>query len=332
MLLKKLTDARGVSGFEKEIGNVIAAECKAKADKVEIDALGNVIAFKKGTGKSKKKIMMTAHMDEIGFIVSNVTDKGLIKMKSFGGISIYVTYMSKLQFNNGEVGIVYSGDNLAESKGNHANMIYVDIGAKTKEEALTKVSIGDYACYISDYMELMNGRVSAKALDDRIGCYIMIEALNRMETCYNDLYFVFTVQEEVGVRGAKVAANRVNPDIGLNLDVCTSFDQLGAGEGTTVLGEGPAILVCDRSVICDQYLIEEMIKTAKDNEIKYQIEIADSGGTDTSAVNQSNSGVKCVGISVPTRFFHSPVGMLDMGDVELSITLLSKFCDKRLKV
>jgi endoglucanase len=332
MLLKKLTDARGVSGFEHEIGSIIAAECKAKADKVEIDALGNVIAFKKGTGKSKKKIMMTGHMDEIGFIVSSVTDKGLIKMKSFGGISVYVTYMSKLQFNNGSIGIVYSGDNLAESKGNHANMIYVDVGAKTKEDALTKVSIGDYACYISDYMELMNGRVSAKALDDRIGCYIMIEALNRMETPYNDLYFVFTVQEEVGVRGAKVAAARVNPDIGVNLDVCTSFDQPGAGEGSTVMGDGPAILVCDRSVICDQYLIQEMIATAKENDIKYQIEIADSGGTDTSAVNQSNQGVKCTGISVPTRFFHSPVGMLEMSDVELSISLLMKFCDRKLKV
>jgi putative aminopeptidase FrvX len=332
MLLKALTDACGVSGFEKEIGKVIFDECQGKADKIDYDALGNVIAFKKGTGKGKKKIMMTGHMDEIGYIVCNITDKGMIKMKSFGGISVFATFLRKLKFKSGEIGIVYSGENMQAATGNHANMIYVDVGAKTKEEAMTKVSVGDYACYVNDYTELMNGKVSAKALDDRIGCYIMLEAMKRIETPYNDLYFVFTVQEEVGVRGAKTAANRVKPDIGLNLDVCTDFSQPGAGEGPTVTGAGPAIMICDRSVICDEYLIDEMIKTAKENEIKYQIEIADSGGTDVSAVNTSNDGVKSCGISVPTSFFHTPCGMLDMSDVNLSIDLLVKYLARKFDI
>jgi endoglucanase len=332
MLLKDLTQTFGVSGYEKGIREVIINSIKDYADEITVDAIGNIIALKKGNGENKKRIMASAHMDEIGFSVVSVTDKGYLKVRPVGGLSAHTSFMNRIRFKNEVVGIVCCGEPVDGIKPADINKLYIDIGAKSKEDALKLIKIGEIASYVGEYVELANNRVTAKALDDRIGCYVQVEALKKMTAPYNDVYFVFSVQEEVGLRGAKVAANRINPDLGIAVDITGSFDTPdGAGKGNAVLGEGAAVKVMDGSVICDEYLVEEMVKTAEQNGIKYQLDVLAAGGTDAGAINLSNDGVKSSGISIPERYAHSPNGIVDMFDVECCINLLVKFADREFK-
>lgn len=332
MLLKDLTQAFGVSGYEKGVTKVIVDNIKYYADNISIDAIGNIIAFKKGNGANKLKIMAAAHMDEIGFCVVSITEKGFLKVRPVGGLSAHTSYMNRVCFKNGVVGTISCGEGIDGVKPADINKLYIDIGAKSKEDALSLVKIGEIASYVGEYVELANNRVSAKALDNRIGCYVQIEALKKITTPYNDVYMVFSVQEEVGLRGAKVAANRINPDLGIAVDITGSFDTPeGAGKGNAVFGEGAAIKVMDGSVICDEYLVEEMVKTAEENNIKCQLDVLAAGGTDAGAINLSNDGVKTAGISIPERYAHTPVGVVDMFDVDCCIDLLVKYCDREFK-
>jgi endoglucanase len=330
MLLQELTQAFGVSGYEKEIREVIREAVKGYADEITIDALGNLIALKKGTGENKIKIMTAAHMDEIGFQVIKIEDKGLIKVRGLGGIPVGATVMNRVKFRNGTRGIVSSTVKIDEIK-NDIKKLYIDIGAQSKEEALKYVQVGDVASYDGEYLELKENNVVAKALDDRIGCYMAIEALKRLESSYNDVYFVFTVQEEVGLRGATVAAERIKPDLGIALDVTVAHDFPNSGEGSNALGGGAAIKLSDGSVLCDEYLVEEMIKCAEENSIKYQRDIIDMGGTDAGAINRSHYGVRSAGISVATRYVHGPNCFVNMKDTEASIELLSKYVNREFK-
>ncbi len=330
MTLKELAQAIGVSGFEREVGKAIAEEIRPYADEVIIDALGNVIALKKGNGANKKVLAASAHMDEIGFIVTSVTSDGFVKVRNIGGLNVFTSYMNRVRFKNGAVGLMGCGSKIAKVEGNGIDELYVDLGCSTKEEAEKVVNVGDHCCLKGEYEELPGGRVSSKALDDRIGCWVEMECLKKMGTPYNDIYFVFSVQEEVGCRGAKVAANRIRADVGIAIDVTPSFDVPGENNANAVLGKGAAVKVMDSSVICDEYLVEEMVKCAKDNGIVYQIEVLPYGGTDASAFNMSHEGVKACGISIPERYCHSPYGIVDMGDVQACIDLLEKFADVEL--
>lgn len=327
MELKRLTEAFGVSGYEKEIREVIKDIVKDYADEITVDALGSLIVYKKGFGDNKKKIMASAHMDEIGFQVVKIDDKGLIKVRGLGGIPVTATIMNRVKFRNGTLGIVSNSVKIEDVK-NDIKKLYIDIGAQSKEEALKFVKVGDVASYVGEYVELKDYNVTGKAMDDRIGCYIMIEALKKIENPYNDLYFVFTVQEEVGLRGATVAAERINPDLGIALDVTVANDFPNAPEVSSILGGGTAIKVSDGSVLCNEYLVEEMVKTCEENDIKYQLDVIDGGGTDAGAINRSNYGVRSSGISVATRYVHGPNCFVNMKDTEASIELLSKYVNR----
>lgn len=327
MFLKNLTQAFGVSGYEKEAREVILEEIKDYADEITVDALGNLIVFKKGTGANKKKIMASAHVDEIGFQVIKISDQGLLTVRALGGIPVNSTVMNRIKFRNGTIGIVSNSCDFDGIK-NNIKKLYVDIGAQSKEEVNEYVNIGDVACYVGEYLELKNNNICAKAIDDRIGCYILAEAFKKITESYNDLYFVFSTQEEVGLRGATVAANRINPDLGIALDVTIANDYPNSSEGNNTLGGGTAIKISDGSVICDEYLVTEMINSCKENNIKYQLDVIDGGGTDAGAINRSNFGVRCSGISVATRYVHGPNAFVNMNDVDASIDLLSKFVDK----
>ncbi|MBE6082897.1 MAG: M42 family metallopeptidase [Tissierellaceae bacterium] len=327
MLLKELTQLCGVSGYEKETRDFIKKAVSEYADEISVDALGNLIVFKKGTGKNKKKIMLAAHMDEIGIQVTKIEENGMIKIKSLGFLWPYTTYMSRVKFRNGITGII-SSTVKAEDIKNDFTKLYVDIGAKSKEEALKHVKVGDVASYIGEYAELKDNDVTAKAMDDRVGCYIMIESLKRIDNPKNDIYFVFTVQEEVGCRGSKVTAARIKPDLGIAIDVTPAHDYPCDLEGSNTVGGGTAVKVSDTSVICDEYLVEEMVKCCKENNIKYQLDVIAVGGTDASSINQSNFGVKAAGISVVTRYPHGPNSLVNMKDVESSIELLSKYVNR----
>lgn len=327
MFLKKVTQAFGVSGYEGQARDVICEEVKNYADEVTVDALGNLIVFKKGTGENKKKIMAAAHMDEIGFQVIKIEDKGLVKVRALGGIPVPATYMNRVIFRNGTIGVFSSSIKTDELKSD-VKKLYIDIGAQSKEEAEKYLKIGDVACYMGEYIELKGNNITSKALDNRIGCYILAEAFKKIDKPYNDIYFVFTVQEEVGLRGATVASSRINPDLGIAIDVTIANDYPNAPEGSNTLGEGTAIKVSDGSVICNEYLVSEMVNCCKENNIKYQLDVIDGGGTDAGAINRSNFGVRASGISVATRYVHGPNAFVNMKDVEASIELLSRYVNR----
>jgi putative aminopeptidase FrvX len=327
MLLEKLINAFGVSGYEKEIRTVIREEIKELAEEITVDALGNLIVYKAGIGDNKKKIMASAHMDEIGFQVVKIEDKGNIRVRALGGIPVIGTAMNRVKFRNGIIGLVASTIKEKELT-TDTKKLYIDIGASSKEEVEKYLKVGDVAAYVGDYAELKENNITGKALDDRIGCYILIEALRKINKPYNDLYFVFSTQEEVGLRGATVAANRINPDLGIALDVTIANDFPNCPEGSNKVSGGTAIKVSDGSVICNEYLVEEMISCAKENNIKYQLDVIDGGGTDAGAINKSNFGVRAAGISVATRYVHGPNALISMDDTNASIELLAKYVDR----
>lgn len=330
MDLRELSNAIGVSGFERKLGHKFEAECAPYADEVFMDAMGNVFALKRGNGGANKRtIMACAHMDEIGFCVTNVTSKGLVKVRPLGGQNGMVVFMNRVVFKSGAIGFFCNNGGTDALKARDFEKMYIDIGCSSKEEAEKLVKAGDYCCFVPNYVELPENKVSGKALDDRIGCYVMLECLKRMETPYNDVYFVFTVQEELGLRGAKGAAQRLNPDIGIAIDVTFSYDTpQEPGENEGGLGKGAAIKVMDSSVVCDDYLIDMMVKTAEENNIKFYRDIIPGGGTDAGAINQSGWGVRCAGISIPERYCHTPNGMVDMTDVAACIDLLEKYVNR----
>ncbi len=325
MLLDKLTQTFGVSGYEKEVRELIKETVKDYADDMTVDALGNLIIYKKGQAPNKKKIMLAAHMDEIGLQVTKIENNGQIKVKTLGFLWLSTTYMSRVKFRNGITGIAAGR---VEDAKNDFTKLYIDIGAKSAEEAQEYIKIGDVASYIGEFAELKNGNIAAKAIDDRVGCYIMIEALKSTVVPQNDVYFVFTVQEELGCRGAKAAAERIMPDIGVAIDITPAHDYPCDLEGSNTLGAGVGIKISDPSVICDEYLVEEMVKCCKDNNIKYQFDVIDKGGTDASSMNLSNYGVRSSGITIATRYPHGPNSMVNMNDVDAAVQLLSKFIDK----
>lgn len=330
-LLKKLTQTFGVSGREMQINETITNLVKEYADDIITDGIDNLIVYKKGYGENKKKIMFSAHKDEIGFMVMAINDKGYLTVRGIGGINVATTVANKIMFTNGTIGIVGFTKGLGDLKGSVLDM-YVDIGAKDKKDAMKKVNVGDVACYVGPVTKLRNQRVASKAMDNRIGCYINIKALMELETSYNDLYFVFSSQEELGLKGATVASRIVKPDIGIAIDITGSYDTPDSKEGNMKLGEGAAIKMMDRSVICDETIVNTMKDVCETNNIKYQIDILPSGGTDAGAMNISNHGVRAGGISIPTRNGHGPVAIVDMKDVKECIKLTVGFANTEIKI
>jgi endoglucanase len=329
-ILERLTSAFGVSGRENEINEVITGLVKAYADEIRYDGICNVIAFKKGIGEHKKKIMVSSHKDEIGFMVMNVDSDGYLGLRSIGGIPVSVSIGNRIIFQNGTVGVLCFKKDAEHIKNNDVGDMYADIGATSREDALKYVRPGDTGSYYGSLCMLLNGRVVAKAIDNRIGCYISIKALMENETPYNDVYYVFTSQEELGLKGAIVASRVVKPDIGVAVDVTNSFDTPVTKDGNAVLGGGTAIKIMDRSVICDESLINIMEKICKEKQIRYQSDILAAGGTDAGAIYTSNEGVRTAGISIPMRYVHGPVGMVDMQDVRACIDLLKGFINEKI--
>lgn len=330
-MLKKLTQTFGVSGREGEINKVISEMVADYADEIKTDGIDNLIVFKSGNGENKKKIMISAHKDEIGFMVMAIDDNGYLTVRGVGGIDVMASYSNKIIFKNGTIGILGLKKGPGDSKQEVTDM-YVDIGATSKKDAEKLVKVGDVACYCGDLVKLKNGRVASKAIDDRIGCYIAIQSLMLLKDQYNDMYFVFSSQEELGLRGATVAARGIKPDIGIAVDITGSYDVPGSSSGNMKIGEGAAIKVMDRSVICDETIVDTMVGICNENKIKFQMDILPSGGTDAGAMNISNDGVRTGGISIPSRNGHSPVCVVDMKDVKACVDLLARFADKEIGI
>lgn len=316
-LMESLVKIYSPSSDEKNIRDFIKHEIENYVDSIEVDPLGNLIARKKGNGK---KIMVAAHMDQIGLMVVDIDDKGFLRFTNVGGISPFVSLGQKVVFENGTVGVVYAEpmENMEKLKLEH---MFIDIGAMTKDEAEMKVKIGDICVYETEFYENENVIIS-KCLDDRVGCYIMIEAIKSISNTNNDVYFTFTVQEEVGLRGARTSAYKINPDIGIALDVTGSGDTPKAKRFAVGLGKGTAIKIKDNSILCHPKVKQLMIDVAKANNIPYQLEILEYGGTDSGAIHLTREGVPSGVISVPTRYVHTLTEMASKQDVNSSISLL----------
>ena len=324
-LISKLTAIFGPSGREGAVSQAIAQLAAPYADEITSDTLGNLIIHKKGEGP---KLMLAAHMDSIGLVVTYMEEDGSLRFGKIGGVTAKEIRNAPIRFENGVIGAVKVHGKAAEDKLT-LDDLYLDIGAGSREEAQSMVRLGDIAVYATVARKAGNSVISPY-LDNRVSCAVLLKVLEQLKTSRYDLYFVFTVQEELGLRGAKTAAYGIDPDLAIAVDVTGAYDYLGAPKaGSAVLGGGAAIKVMDSSVICHPELVEQFSLLANQRNIKAQMDVLTRGGTDAGVIHQSRRGVKTGGISIPCRFAHTPTSVADMSDVEACIDILSAFIENK---
>ncbi len=332
MYLKELTTLCGVSGNENEVFDFIYEKVKDKCDEIYKDNIGNLICVNRG--KTGKKVMLSAHMDEVGLIISKICDNGFLKFKCVGGIDTRVLISKKVLIGkdkiNGVIGAkaIHLQKKSEREKVPDVEELYIDIGAKDKESAEKYVNLGDYCSFNSEYVEFGNGYIKAKALDDRVGCDILIGLADKHFDF--DLYLVFTVQEEVGLRGARVCTQRIMPDVAIVIEGTTCSDVYGTEEKdfSTVSGGGAALSIIDRSTYYDKELVNALYKTANAHNIPVQFKKTATGGNDAGAIHISAGGVKTAAISVPARYIHSPSSVINKKDFDAAKELVSTFLEE----
>lgn len=324
-LLEKLCTAIGVSGEEDAVRAIILEEIKPLADSVEVTPLGNIIAFKKGRKPAVQKLMLCAHMDEVGFVITNIIEDGFLKFSTIGGVRPEVLSGRSVVVNGTIPGVicakpVHLMDGEEREKAVPVDALAIDIGASTREEAETLVQIGDNACF-EPFFEASRGTVKAKALDDRTGCFVLIE-LMRNEPEY-DTYFVFSVQEEIGLRGAGTAAYIVEPDAAIVLEGTTAGDVAGVAPLDTVckMGGGTAVSFIDRRTIFTRSFFKRTLELGRENNVPCQPKTASAGGNDAGSIHVTKNGVKTVTLAVPCRYIHGPVAMASEADIESTVKL-----------
>lgn len=319
--LKTLCELDGTSGREEEIRQYIISRIDGKCD-WKIDPMGNVLAFKKGKNQPKNKVMLSAHMDEVGFIITYITDDGYLKFAPVGGIDSKVIIGRSVTVGEhkkfGVIGIKHVHMTTAEEQGKvpAVNEMCIDIGASSKEEAEKYVEIGDAAYFISSFEEFGNNKVKAKAIDDRFGCAVMLDMIeNGIEY---DADFAFLVQEEVGLRGAAPAAYTVAPDYAIVLEATTAADVAGVSGADCVckLGSGAVVSFMDRSTVYNRDLFKGALKLAKEKGIPCQAKTAVAGGNDAGAIHKSIGGIYTITVSLPCRYIHSATSVADKNDMD----------------
>lgn len=329
-LLEEVCQTPGAPGYEQKIRSLIIKKVTPYVDEVETDNMGNIYAIKKG--KADKKVMIGAHMDEIGFIVTHIDDNGFIRFHTLGGFDPKTLTAQRVLIHGKEdvIGVMAAKPihvmSPEERKQNPKTTdFFIDTGLP-KEKVEKVIKIGDPITRERSFIT-MGECVNSKSLDNRLAVFILLEALRSLkdkEVPY-DIYGVFTVQEEVGVRGANVSALRINPDFGFGLDTTIAYDLPGAAahEKVTSLGKGTAIKIMDASTICDYRMVEFMKKTANDHKIDWQPEILTAGGTDTAGIQRMTEGGSIAGaVSIPTRHLHQVIEMAHQKDIQSSIDLL----------
>jgi tetrahedral aminopeptidase len=319
-LIQKLTETFSPSGYETAIREVIRKEIKPLADEIRVDALGNLIVRKGSKGKSGKRIMLAAHMDEIGLMATHIDENGFIRFTGVGGIRPLALTGSRVRFIDGTPGVIGSDRITDSTKAPTLEQCFIDVGASGRQDCPVKV--GDVCAFERPFLDL-GKRLVAKSMDDRISCAILIEVLRSMKSSPHELFFVFTTQEEVGTRGATTSAFGVDPDIGLAVDVTASGDTPKGLKMEVALGDGPAIKVKDGGMLADPRIVEWMVQAAEKAKIPYQREVLEAGTTDARAIQLVRSGVPAGCFSVPTRYIHSPSEMVDYNDVQNSVQLLA---------
>lgn len=327
--LKRLLNTYGGTGREDQVREVIRAMVAPYVDTIEEDAMGNLICVKKGEGK---RVMVAAHMDHIGFIVTDVDDKGFLCVHNMGGVRRVNSLNRHVVFANGVHGVVsheVEGYNPSDVS---MGTLFIDIGASSREEAEKRVEIGDVAVYAPDMFEMGEDLIAAPAQDDRVGCAVLIEAMKQLQNCPNEVYACFTVQEEVGTRGARAAAFRVDPDMGIALDVTLSGDTPKGNKIAVSVGKGPTVKIYDSSLIANPKVVRLMEDAAERAEIPVQREVLTAGGTDAGAIQQTRAGVPSGVISIPCRYVHSACEVVSVTDAQNAAKLLAEILNAPIRI
>jgi endoglucanase len=327
-LLKKLSEVVALPGYEKNIREVIIEEIKPFVDEYSIDPLGNLIARKGKKTENGLRVMITAHMDEIGLVVSHVDENGFVKFKNNGALYGRNMVSSRVQFLNGTKGMVYAEKFSDETKVPTLNQLFIDVGATSPADC--PVKIGDMAGLEGSFIDL-GDRVISKAMDNRVGVAVLIQALKSIENSPHEIYFVFTAQEEVGRKGAQVSGYSIHPDVGLAIDVTATGDTPQKLPYPMKLDAGPAIKIKDPGAISNRELVNTLRDIAESNNIPHQYEILEGGTTDASMMQIARSGVKVGALSIPCRYVHTPSEMVSIRDLENTLKLTLGFLTNDLE-
>ncbi len=332
--IAEISAIHGVSGREDKVREYIIEKLPKNAT-YTVDNMGNLLVHKSGKTTPKNKLMMCAHMDEVGLIITYITESGYLKFDTLGGIDPAVIIGKPVTLESGVTGIVAlkhihqcnSEDSLVLPP---VSALCIDIGAHSKEEAERYASLGDYAVFDSDFEEFGTGKshIKAKALDDRLGCVLMLDLIN--SDLPFDVDFAFTVQEEVGARGALAATYAINPDMAVVIETTTAGDicDVAGEKRTCILGNGPVISYMDKGTVYDHELYKSAMKLAEDNGIPAQTKTLVAGGNDSSSVQRTGNGVKILAVSLPCRYLHSPSSVINKQDIESTRKLLLRLIEE----
>lgn len=328
-LIRKLTEAWGPAGYEHHVRALIRAEVESLADEMRVDGLGNLICR---VGQGGKRVMIAAHMDEIGVMANYLEPHtNYLRFTNIGGLLHTTLHGNRVKFEDGTIGVIGVHDAFGASRRNSPDLdgFYIDVQG---DDNTTTIQPGQPAAFWRE-MQQRGNRIVAKSLDDRIGCVVAIETMRRLKgKTPNEVYFVFTVQEEVGIRGAHAAAYGVNPDIGIALDVTACGDEIKNRKMAVKLGGGAAIKVQDSTLIVPPAVRDWMIQTAQAHNIPHQLEVLTGGGTDAGAIQATRAGVPSGCISIPTRYLHTTSETVDVRDVSACIDLLTALLEKDINL
>lgn len=328
MFLEKLSNASGASGYEGEVRDIIKEIIKDYVDEIKVDRMGNIIAHKKGVGK---KVIIDAHMDEVGFIITGYNEDGTLRFSALGGINSKIIPAKVVLVGENKItGVIgLKAIHLQSAEERKSSISYsdccIDIGSNSKEETKKLIDHGDFAVFNTHFSDFGEGLIMGKAFDDRAGCDVLISILKENYNC--DLYGVFNVQEEVGERGAFVAAYGVKPDIGIALEgtICADMPNVPKHLRATEIGKGPAISIMDNTSIFNGSISKEIIKVAEENKIQYQLRRAVAGGNDAGAIHMSGVGAAVATVSVPCRYIHSSISVASKMDLENTKKLMIEY-------
>jgi len=321
----------GVSGREEQVRNGIEKFASKLVDEILYDVTGSLICVKKSKRKEPRRVMIAAHMDTIGFVATYVDEKGFLRFAEVGEQPEAYLLGKRVVFENGTVGVIGIERREHEKKPVLEKM-FIDIGARSRDEALERVKIGEM-CAVYSPLAVTQSTLSGGWMDDRIGCFVLMEVMEQLGKTPHEILFVFSAQEEVGLRGAQTSSYRLDPDIGISVDATASSD-LPEGErvGSCVLGGGAGIKIMDKSVIVPKRLVQHLLGIAEKRKILHQQDIMSAGRTGAQAIQLSRGGVLTGGISVPVRYLHTAGEMCAVSDVKACIELVRAFCEEELPI
>ncbi|MDD5369132.1 MAG: M42 family metallopeptidase [Anaerolineaceae bacterium] len=318
-LIKRLVEATGPSGYEKDIRELVKKEISRYADEIRVDALGNLIARKGKKTENGMRIMLSAHMDEIGIIATYVDENGFVRFTTMGAVRASTCIGGRVRFLKGSQGVISAERLESNEKTPTFEQLFIDVGASNPQDC--PVRVGDVAAFDRPFVDLGN-RLVSKAMDNRISVATLIEVMRQLKDSPHELFFVFSTQEEVGLRGATAAAFGVDPDLGFAVDITLTGDTPKTIKMEVSLGKGPAIKVRDSSMLADPRVVRWMVASAEKAKIPYQYEILEAGGTDAHAIQLTRMGVPAGCVSIPCRYVHSPSEMVDYTDVLNTVRLI----------